>query len=51
MCAFHSSEYITHLKQVAPSILEKNAHQIDKNTALADFKVGENDCPCFEGMF
>jgi acetoin utilization deacetylase AcuC-like enzyme len=52
MSAFHSPEYIAHLKQVAPSLLEKNANKYtDKNCALADFKVGENDCPCFEGMY
>lgn len=51
MSAFHSPEYIAHLKQVAPSLLEKQAHQTDKNAAMADFKVGENDCPCFDGMF
>lgn len=51
MSRFHSPEYIAHLKQVAPSMLEKNANHTDKATALADFKVGENDCPCFEGMY
>jgi hypothetical protein len=51
MSNFHSPEYITHLKHAASSILEKNAQTADKAAALADFKVGENDCPCFEGMF
>jgi len=51
MCTFHSPEYIDHLKRVAPQILEKNKVAADSSAALADFKVGENDCPCFEGMF
>lgn len=51
MSAFHSPEYIQHLKHVAPSLLEQNKVVADKQAALADFKVGEHDCPCFEGMF
>jgi histone deacetylase 1/2 len=51
MSAFHSPEYIEHLKHVSPSLLEKNKVGADKSQALADFKVGENDCPCFEGMY
>lgn len=45
MCAFHSPEYIQHLKQVAPHMLNK------ADAAAFDFKVGENDCPCFEGLY
>jgi hypothetical protein len=64
MCAFHSPEYIKHIKNVEPNLLGSNpidystAAQINLNpgatsleAALNDFKIGENDCPCFEGMF
>lgn len=65
MTAFHSPEYINHLKNVAPQLLsgaddqllQQNGQNpytssvISLNTSKEDFKVGENDCPCFSGMF
>lgn len=44
MTAFHSPEYIEHLKRAAPSIITNNYDQ-------HKFNVGENDCPCFPGLF
>lgn len=59
MSAFHSPEYIQHLRTVAPLLI--NQQSVDptssaqvaptETAATADFKVGENDCPCFQGMF
>ena len=65
MTAFHSPEYINHLKNVAPQLLSGTDDQLMQQnglnpytssaislaTAKEDFKVGENDCPCFSGMF
>ena len=60
MSAFHSPDYIQHLKNVAPKLLYDEAANreqaqtssaISLATAREDFKVGENDCPCFSGMF
>lgn len=45
MTAFHSPDYIEHLKRTAPSIVTNNYHSEHK------FNVGENDCPCFPGLF
>jgi histone deacetylase 1/2 len=46
MSAFHSQEYIEHLKRAAPSLVSgagiETAHK---------FNVGENDCPCFPGLY
>ena len=62
MSAFHSPDYIQHLKNVAPKLLYGNEDAITREqaqtssaislaTAREDFKVGENDCPSFSGMF
>lgn len=89
MTAFHSPEYIQHLKKVAPRLYETgygNANLVDPTSSAqvsvnssapkqgsllkpnmgpcagdessfginkndSRFKVGENDCPSFEGMF
>lgn len=51
MSNFHSPEYIDHLKHVAPSLLNGSKPRNDRNAIVADFKVGENDCPCFDGLF
>lgn len=58
MTAFHSPEYVEHLKKVEPSLLggqglpeNLNIPKPSLDCALSDFKIGENDCPCFEGMF
>jgi histone deacetylase 1/2 len=45
MTAFHSQEYIEHLKRAAPGLVTNNYHPEHK------FNVGENDCPCFPGLF
>lgn len=44
MTTFHSPEYIEHLKRAAPNIYN-NEHLEPK------FNVGENDCPCFPGLY
>ena len=65
MSAFHSPEYIEHLKHVAPKLLADNgmlksaaekqieltSSAITASAAKEDFKVGENDCPIFSGMY
>jgi len=57
MGAFHSPEYIEHLKHIAPSLGKTDAAKGSlamsgsSSGPKGDFKVGENDCPCFEGMF
>ena len=43
MTAFHSSDYIQHLKRAAPNLCS--------DTMEPKFNVGENDCPCFPGLF
>lgn len=45
MTAFHSQDYIEHLKRAAPALVTNNYHPEHK------FNVGENDCPCFPGLF
>jgi acetoin utilization deacetylase AcuC-like enzyme len=75
MSAFHSPDYIEHLKHVAPTMLNQDSGNqtssaqvnpaaqtmldgiaggqpiVSSYAARSDFKVGENDCPCFPGMF
>jgi len=43
MTTFHTQDYIQHLKRAAPSMLA--------DTFEPKFNVGENDCPCFPGLF
>jgi len=45
MTAFHSLDYIEHLKRAAPNLINSNSNFEMK------FNVGENDCPCFPGLF
>lgn len=50
MQLFHSDKYIQYLKRVAPTLLETGNNQ----NALKEsekYNVGENDCPCFPGLF
>jgi histone deacetylase 1/2 len=66
MAQFHSKNYIEYLKRVTPNLLESNlapavpggfdkvgqefnigSNQQERNR----FKVGENDCPLFPGLF
>ena len=62
MTAFHSRDYINHLKNVAPHLqygtedaqareAAYSSNCVTLATAKEDYKVGENDCPCFSGMF
>ena len=63
MQAFHSEDYVKHLKAEEPNLLSGNgipegigqpAGQLGTqcmDSCMNDFKVGENDCPIFEGMF
>ena len=56
MILFHSDKYINYLKRVAPSLLDnsngpkKEANAGEKKDQER-FNVGENDCPCFPGLF
>ena len=43
MTAFHSQDYIEHLKRSAPNLITNNFEP--------KFNVGENDCPSFPGLF
>lgn len=43
MTAFHSPEYIEHLKRANPSLLNDGFDP--------KFNVGENDCPLFPGLY
>jgi hypothetical protein len=43
MTNFHNSEYIEHLKRAAPNLYGDGFE--------SKFNVGENDCPCFPGLF
>ena len=45
MTAFHSHDYIEHLKHAAPNLLNNTCEPTHK------FNVGENDCPSFPGLF
>ena len=46
MQAFHSDDYINHLKVVRPSMIKANTKQ-----ANIQYNIGESDCPCFKGLW
>ncbi|TNV80740.1 hypothetical protein FGO68_gene14297 [Halteria grandinella] len=46
MAAFHSHDYIEHLKRAAPSLVSGAGIETQHK-----FNVGENDCPCFPGLY
>ena len=43
MTNFHTQDYIEHLKRAAPNLYGDGME--------SKFNVGENDCPCFPGLF
>ena len=53
MILFHSDKYINYLKRVAPNLLENPSNNLaaNANKDTEKFNVGENDCPCFPGLF
>ena len=57
MILFHSDKYINYLKKVAPNLVENTNQNITGLGAPSSkkdyekFNVGENDCPCFPGLF
>lgn len=54
MVLFHSDKYINYLKRVAPNLVDNpNTSSIwaSQKKDHEKFNVGENDCPCFPGLF
>jgi hypothetical protein len=51
MILFHSDKYINYLKRVAPNLLENSQNPGGAAKETEKFNVGENDCPCFPGLF
>jgi acetoin utilization deacetylase AcuC-like enzyme len=57
MMWFHSEKYIKYLQKVAPNLIQNNSvaqneFRMSRVTNSAEnFNVGENDCPCFEGLY
>ena len=57
MTLFHSDHYIKYLKLVAPGLVESRDEKQKRESRVRELKaeneycIGENDCPCFPGMF
>jgi len=53
MINFHLDKYINYIKRVAPNMID-NSSPVGNNPQKKEhenFNVGENDCPCFPGLF
>jgi histone deacetylase 1/2 len=46
MQAFHSTDYIGHLKNIRPNLVKAQSKQSN-----IQYNLGESDCPCFKGLF
>ena len=56
MCAFHSEDYIKHLKSIVPNVYSSKAANASRAmlSEKHQFNIGDshdNDCPSFPGMF
>ena len=46
MQAFHSLDYVGHLKVVRPHMIKLSSKQSN-----IQHNIGESDCPCFKGLW